>query len=231
MVSESVKKAPMPVRFRFRKTGALQYISHLDLNRTLQKALLRARIPVWYTEGFNPKPRLNFAAPLSVGCQSECELCDIKIVSDMDLSRFPAQLSAVLPPELAVSEAYTPDSKFTGIHAASYEIRIVTAGASEAFAEEADRILHAPINIVKRTKSGEKETDILPLIHKAETAFEDGELVIRCVLSCTSESYLNPEYVVQALKNAWGILSGDPMEERYSIMRREFYREDGTVFR
>ena len=66
------------IRIVFRKTGYLRYISHLDLQRTMQRALTRAQIPLWYTEGFNPHPYLCFASPLPVGVNSVTEMFDIK---------------------------------------------------------------------------------------------------------------------------------------------------------
>ena len=58
------------LRIKFTKTGALQYISHLDLHRTFSRLLVRKNVPVWYSEGFTPHPRLVFATPLSVGAES-----------------------------------------------------------------------------------------------------------------------------------------------------------------
>lgn len=71
--------APITVRFRFSKTGSLQYISHLDLQRTFGRVVLRAGIPVWYTKGFNPHPKLVFALPLPVGTESVTEYLDLRV--------------------------------------------------------------------------------------------------------------------------------------------------------
>ena len=76
MVQESVieKKNPpqapqMRLRLRFRKTGRLRYISHLDLVRTMTKAVSRAKLPVWYTQGFNPVPKMVFAVTACCVCR------------------------------------------------------------------------------------------------------------------------------------------------------------------
>ena len=66
------------LRVRFEKTGKLQYISHLDLLRTMQSALRRAKVDMVYSEGFNPHMKINFALPLSIGIESVCEFMDIK---------------------------------------------------------------------------------------------------------------------------------------------------------
>ena len=66
------------VRLRFSKTGRLKYISHLDINRAMSRALKRAGIPLWYTEGFNPHPYMSFSLPLSLGVESLCESVDLR---------------------------------------------------------------------------------------------------------------------------------------------------------
>ena len=70
---------PKTVRIKFCKTGSLQFISHLDLQRTFHRILVRAGIPMWYTKGFNPHAKLVFGMPLSVGTESVCEMADLKI--------------------------------------------------------------------------------------------------------------------------------------------------------
>ena len=67
---------PFTVRLKFRKVGKLQYISHLDLQRTFMRVIVRACIPAWYTKGFNPHAKLVFSTPMSVGTESEYEFLD-----------------------------------------------------------------------------------------------------------------------------------------------------------
>ena len=70
---------PRPIRVKFRKVGDLQYISHLDLQRTFSRVLVRAGLPLWYTQGFNPHIKMVFGLPLPVGCESECEFLDLRL--------------------------------------------------------------------------------------------------------------------------------------------------------
>ena len=74
------------IRFRFKKMGSLQYVSHLDLVRTMHKIVVRSRLPLKYTEGFNPKPKMVFAAPLSIGTESLCEFLDLRLSERVDES-------------------------------------------------------------------------------------------------------------------------------------------------
>ena len=79
-----VNNTPITLRVKFHKIGNLQYISHLDLVRTMMKVIVRAKLPLWYTEGFNPKPKLAFAAPLSIGTESVSEFMDIRLTEKID---------------------------------------------------------------------------------------------------------------------------------------------------
>ncbi|MBR6681766.1 MAG: TIGR03936 family radical SAM-associated protein, partial [Clostridia bacterium] len=71
------------IRVKFEKTGKLQYISHLDLLRTMQTALRRAKVKMIYSEGFNPHMKITFALPLSIGTESLCEYMDIRTQPDV----------------------------------------------------------------------------------------------------------------------------------------------------
>ena len=118
-----VPPAPQPIRARFYKIGMLQYISHLDLVRTMTRIITRAGIPAWYTQGFNPRLKLTFAMPLSIGTQSECEFFDIKLVEPMAPDEVKARLNECLTSEMQVTDVYTSDRKFNEIAWARYEIR------------------------------------------------------------------------------------------------------------
>ena len=94
---------PLTVRLKFRKTGSLQYISHLDLQRTFNRVLVRACLPLWYTKGFNPHAKLVFSTPLSVGAQSIYEFLDIRIDREMPCDEIKDRLNAELTDELYIN--------------------------------------------------------------------------------------------------------------------------------
>ena len=116
--------APVPVRIKFCKVGNLQFISHLDLQRTFHRVLVRANIPMWYTKGFNPHAKLVFGVPLSVGTESMCEMADLKIERKIDLEDIKNQLNEQLTDEMYVLEAYYPTTKFADIAYADYTITL-----------------------------------------------------------------------------------------------------------
>ncbi|MDD6728667.1 MAG: TIGR03936 family radical SAM-associated protein, partial [Eubacteriales bacterium] len=94
------------VRLRFSKTGRLKYISHLDINRAMSRALCRAKIPLWYTEGFNPHPYMSFSLPLSLGVESLCESVDLRITGDISNKEIKDRLNFVLPVGLRIVDVY-----------------------------------------------------------------------------------------------------------------------------
>lgn len=94
------------VRLRFSKTGRLKYISHLDINRAMSRALKRAQIPLWYTEGFNPHPYMSFSLPLSLGVESLCESVDLRIIGDITNDEIKNRLNNVLPQDIKIVDVY-----------------------------------------------------------------------------------------------------------------------------
>lgn len=221
------------LRIKFRKGGKLQYISHLDLVRTMHKIIIRAKLPIWYTEGFNPKPKMVFAAPLSIGTESYAEFMDVRLTERMDTEEAIRALNANMTDEMQVLEAYYPETKFTEMHWLSYTLKIRTDNADKALAEACDKALNAEkIEVLKNTKSGEALVDIRPLIRSA-SAVLDGEYIrISAVLSSDPSTFLNPEYVIKALREKVGILANpDLTQEGYSILRERAYFEDMTEFR
>ena len=226
--------SPVTVRLMFRKVGTLQYISHLDLQRTMLRVINRACIPVWYTKGFNPHAKLVFSTPLSVGAQSEYEFLDIRIDREMSCDEIMTRLNGELTDELRVIDAYIPVTDFHDIAWASYDIAICTEGADEKLAESVKETLTtSPLNLVKKTKAGEKEIDITSLIRSVDVSFDkqSGAVKIKAILSATTNEFLNPEMIITGLKKKIDILSGDPIKEHYSIMRTGIMLADMTLFK
>ncbi|MBQ2876658.1 MAG: DUF2344 domain-containing protein [Clostridia bacterium] len=221
------------LRFKFRKVGRLQYISHLDLVRTMNKIVVRSGLPLYYTEGFNPKPKMVFAAPLSIGTESYAEYMDLRLKDRVDPALAMKLLNRNMTDEMQAVECYYPDSKFTDMKWLSYSIKIHTVGASAELASECERTLTAErLEILKSTKSGEKLVDIRPLVRSASVVFDSGALNISCILSADQSSFLNPEYIVSALKEKCGILNDpDLTAEHYTVTRLSAFTEDMSPFR
>ena len=221
---------PLTVRLKFQKVGSLQYISHLDLQRTFMRVIVRACLPVWYTKGFNPHAKLVFSTPLSVGAQSVCEYLDLRIDREMSCEEIKDRLNRELTEELCITDAYIPTRDFSEIAWATYDIEMCTENASPEMAKSIQSLLTtSPVTLTKKTKAGEKEIDIVPMINEIKTEY-DGNIRIHCTLSASSTEYLNPEMRVTAMKQHLGVMSGDPSEEWYTIMRTELLKSDMTRF-
>ena len=141
------------IRVEFSKTGALKYISHLDLNRTMQNVFLRSKLPIVYSQGFNPHPKTVFSPPLSVGVSSECEFIDFKMTEDVPYDVICRRLNESFPEGLRALSAYEPESKFSDIGWADYEIAFETPAAIVVFATSSTVALRR--NAVAMNASGE----------------------------------------------------------------------------
>lgn len=232
---------PKFIRFKFRKVGNLQFISHLDLQKAMAKVLVRAKAPLWYSKGFNPHAKLIFALPLSVGAQSECEYLDVRVERAIPPLELMEHINAELTDELRFLDAYYPETALEDIYWAEYDFEIKTFGADENMAQEIEKLLTAEqVVILKKAKDKYKniffkEVDIAPYIRDVKVNF-DGECIkINAKLSASinqTHPHINPENIVTMLKDKLGILSGDITREQYDIIRTRIYFEDSkTDFR
>ena len=224
---------PKTVRIMFRKVGDLQYISHLDLQRTIARVLVRAQIPMWYTQGFNPHAKVIFGIPLSVGTESECEFIDLRIDRDISPAEVKERLNRELTNEMQILEAYEPRSTFMDVCSAKYEFCLRFAGADAETAHKLQTLYTtSPLNMTKKTKSGDKEIDIVGMIRRVKVVYNEAhpnEIRISAILAAGNSQHLNPECLIKAAKDHLGILCGDPKNESYSILRTHVYLADDTT--
>ena len=226
-------EAPRTLRIRFCKTGTLQYISHLDLMRTMTRVMARAHLPIRYTGGYSPKPHLVFSAPLPVGAQSPREFVDVAVLREIDPAAVVARLNEGLPADLAVEEAYYATTKLTDAIAAEYVLSICTNGASATLAAEcASHLADRPMTVLKKTKSGEKDVDISGAILQSEAVYDETEnrLVLTVRLAAEGGSFLNPDYIIKYLQKTAGILQGSVYEEWYTVVRTHLFNQNGEDF-
>lgn len=228
-------KEPVTVRVRMCKRGDAQYISHLDLQRTILRVLTRAGIPMWYTQGFNPHPKVIFALPLSVGTESVCEFIDLRIERGIPYDALCRQLNAQLTDDMRVFEAYEPKTKFTDMGWADYTLSLAWGDLSDEQIAAATRVLTtSPCLVTKQGKAGEKELDMVPMIRDLKIVrtgdFPGVRLTARLAASTTE--YLNPEFLATVIRRELGLGEEDPTREWHRILRTEVYCADGvTVFR
>src|ERR671924_1560278 len=115
----------MRIRITFIKQGALRYTGHLDLHKLWERAARRAELPLAYSRGFHPQPKMNMAAALPLGFSSRCEVLDMRLEHDIPLNNFPTRLNKTLPSGLQVMEVKQVDERApalqTQVTSAEYE--------------------------------------------------------------------------------------------------------------
>ena len=218
-------EAVRAVRVRFEKSGAMLYISHLDLAKTLAQVIRRAGIPVWYSEGFNPKPRLVFASPLSVGCGGLSEVLDFKITEEMTDEEIEKRLSRNVPPGITIHRVYTQKNKLNLIKWAENEITFINSDVNGDLPSKIEDLFTRPVILMKRSKSGEKETDISLLVKKISAEVSGDRLTVTAVTEADSAAYLNPEYVASAIDREFDLQKNTGY---HTIMRKRLLVSDGT---
>ena len=192
-----------PIRVWFEKTGAAIYISHLDLNRCMARAVRRAKLPIWYTEGFHPHPYLTFPLPLSLGVHGLREAMDLRLVEDMPLEEVKERLNRCLPQGLVVTGVTEPAEKAKEIAFADYELTMeamdgdTTALVREALGRDA-------LPVEKKTKSGVKEVDIRPHLQGLSVERQGERCLVKVTLPCGSSLSINPSLLAQAVTAACG---------------------------
>ena len=147
----------------FSKMGRAKYISHLDLSSVIIRAMKRTKLPIWQTEGYNPRTYVTFMLPLSLGQEGEHEAMDFRMLEDVPADEIRDRLNAALPADIRVTEVTVPKDKNTDITAARYRIE------SSADPEKLRALCEKEqINIEKRTKKGSAIVDLKQLMTDVE---------------------------------------------------------------
>lgn len=183
------------VRITFGKLDALRFIGHLDLAKTWERVLRRARVPLVYSQGFNPQPKMQLAAALPLGISSECELLDIWLLEQVDLGALPARLEAVSPAGLKIIhvEAVPPKGPAlqTLLERADYRIQTDEV-TPDVLQERAQAFLASEQVFVE--KRG-KQVDLRPLVQNLEVKGRG----LEAGLTIGSEGNARPDDLLDAL--------------------------------
>lgn len=188
----------------FRKADRLRHIGHLDLMRAMQRALRRSGLPVRYSQGFNPHIVLSFAAPLAVGAAGEREMMEVPLDAPVAAKTFLGQLNAVLPDALRCLACRPVDDLHPAPMAALFaaEYRIVPLADAAAFYGAAGAFLAKDAHMAThRTKSGEKQIDLRPLVFNLLVK-DDG---LHAVLALNQQGTCKPDLLIAALAEVAGI--------------------------
>ncbi|WP_242841206.1 TIGR03936 family radical SAM-associated protein [Clostridium akagii] len=226
----------MRYSIKFKKGPDIKFVAHLDLMRALQRTFKRAALPVEYSNGFNPHMRLSIAQPLSVGMHSTGEYLDIEFGEEVDCEEIKERFnkkstdSLKLLKVVGIKESCDKDGKkipqsMSAVDSASYEIRIKyedTNGLEEKLLQLSKE---DQWNIIKKTKSGEKDTNIRPMVREFKFEIKNNVLIINATISCGSRENLSSELVSEYIKTHTNNVEPIAFTE---IIRKEIYGARGT---
>lgn len=217
-------------RLLFEKTGNAVWISHLDLMRLFQRAFKRAGLPLTHTQGFNPRPAVSIALPLSVGVESHCELLDFNLDTEtIPNAEICERLNRALINGVRVLQVYDTGRKLRELALMRCDINLVYDNDVPIGAGETITNLFASdlLTVPKKTKNGLQEQNIIPMIRRITARpYTQKELVIEAVICCQNPS-LNPMQLTTAIERYLPELKPDASNCR----RMELYDAQETIFR
>ena len=217
-------------RLLFEKTGNAVWISHLDLMRLFQRAFKRAGLPLTHTHGYNPRPSVSIALPLSVGVESRCELLDFDLEGEkLPCGQIMESLNKALVEGVRVLDVYDEGRKLKHLAYLECEVELeYDAGISGGALDSVRRLFRADSLILeKKSKNGVTQQDIIPMIRSMDVcAADENTVVLRAVVCCQNPT-LNPAQLAAAVENYLPELKPDHSRCR----RMEIFDTNETVFR
>jgi radical SAM-linked protein len=215
-------------RLRFGKLNNLKYLSHLNLMKTMERAIRRAGLPLAFSEGFHPHPKISYGPALAVGIESTSEYLDLELEAELDADFVSASLNPALPEGLKIyqSQRLKPGVKSLSalINKASYRIVLqVEPGLKAELRRECARILEAEALPVTRTgKEGQKTVNIRPWLHNLTIKEISGDQVeIHLVGEVGNQGNLRPEEILARITQPVAVLA--------VIRNGLWYEEKGLV--
>jgi radical SAM-linked protein len=202
------------VRLTFTKQGALRYTGHLDLHKIIERSIRRAKLPLAYSQGYHPQPRLNLAAALPLGFSSRAEVMDIWLNEEVD--DIASALQGNVPPGLNILDSKPVDDHAPSLQsqviAVEYEVKITEADSASGLTEKVASVLGAEsIPRVRR----KKKYDLRPLIEEMTPTTAVDQLFMR--LTAREGATGRPEEVLDVM----GIPIEDARIERTKILFQE----------
>lgn len=190
-------------RLLFEKTGNAVFISHLDLMRLFQRAFKRAGLHLKHTQGFNPRPSVSIALPLSVGVESYCELLDFDLEGEApSLGEICDRLNAALVEGVSVRCVYEGGRKLRDLSLLSAVVTLEYDGGISEAAREKIAALFArdSLTVEKKGKNGIVEQDLIPMIRTLNVSMPDEHTLNIQALVCCQNPTLNPMQLVAAVE-------------------------------
>ena len=210
------------IRVIFSKKDRMKFVSHLDMNRFIIRLFRMAKIPVWYTEGFNQHPYISFALPLSLGFESEYEILDFKITDDSySCKQLLDDLNSKSVPGIVFKSAFEENKKAKEIAFSEYEIKFENSNLAKSFFDylsNAEEILAD-----KKTKKGELNKIEISQ-HLNTVRYQEGECSVLITIPAGSNLNINPTLYVSAFAEDMASSC------TYRVMRTLVFDKDMCVF-
>lgn len=191
------------LRLLFEKKGNAVWISHLDLMRLFQRAFKRAGLPLIHTQGFNPRPSVSIALPLSVGVESACELLDFDLDGvSVSCEEIRCRLNQALVDGIKVLEVYSGGQKIRDIAFLKCNVFMEYDNiiAENAVAKIQDLFSREEVLVCKKSKSGITQQNIIPMIQAITVnQADDATLMLQAYICCQNPS-LNPMQLPTAIE-------------------------------
>ncbi len=217
-------------RALFEKTGRAVWMSHLDLMRLFQRVFKRAGLPLTHTHGFNPRPSVSIALPLSVGVSSTCELLDF----DLEGERVPCdeicrRLNEALVEGVRVRQVYDDGRKIRDLALLDCNLTLeYDAGIDGDGLQSLEELFsRSQLLVEKRSKNGVTEQDIIPMIRALQLTKPDAHTITIRARVCCQNPTLNPMQLPAAISRYLPELTPDHV----LCSRVEIYDTNETIFR
>lgn len=217
-------------RLLFTKTDDAVWMSHLDLMRLFQRAFKRAGLPLTHTQGYNPRPSVSIALPLSVGMESVCELLDFDLEGEsVSCDEITARLNRALVPGVKVLKTYSDGRKIKDISLLECALTLeYDRGIDDAGVQQIAQLFNREsLTVEKKGKNGPVQQDIIPMIRTLLVTQDDAHTVRILARICCQNPSLNPMQIVAAI----GLYAPELRPDHAICRRMEIFDTNGNVFR
>lgn len=224
------------IRVKYKKENEMIFISHLDLQRLLQRAFRRAKINLSYSEGFNPHPKMSYGNALALGVESQGEYVDIEIEDDIEVKEFLERINEQLPEGIKFTKGKEIDPKTPSLSSVIvygeyiFNIDLETPLSKEFVKSRVLNFIKSKqIIVTKKNKKGKNvEVDIRPLIKNFDlVSLDDKRITFVSTIATGSKANLNINILIPQILDMLN-LDIDPRE--VGVLRRDLYAmEDGQL--
>ena len=218
------------LRALFEKTGNAAYISHLDLMRLFQRSFKRAGLSLTHTKGFNPRPSVSIALPLSLGVESHCELLDFELEGEtVSCQEICERLNQTLTEGVRILKVYEDGAKLKHLAYLSCDVIMEYDAGIPDGAEARIRELFAQPEVIveKKGKNGFTDQNIAPMIQELQICADHSNELHLTTMICCQNPTLNPALLTAAVAKYLPDLTPDFVR----ICRKEIYNTDKELFR